>query len=175
MATQSLKKSADTTQKTETEKHVETEGPSKALQEAVEEIRKRAALDAIQKRVAERKTVDEKSTETPVGTSSVPSQQDRSDLEAIRNEYYRTIWKKIGERWTIPENLVKDVQDMETVIVLVIERDGKVQKAWFEKRSGNSLYDQMALRAIKKAVPFPPIPQKLSESTIEIAVRFRPN
>ncbi len=62
--------------------------------------------------------------------------------------------------------------DWEAVIVLVIDNDGTVQKTWFEKRSGNSLYDQMALRAIKKAEPLPPLPKEWSEKTLEIGIRF---
>ena len=33
--------------------------------------------------------------------------------------------------------------NLETTIVVIVERDGKVQKSWFEKRSGNAHYDQM--------------------------------
>jgi TonB family protein len=84
------------------------------------------------------------------------------------------IWAKIKEAWTIPENLLKETVDLETIIVLIIGRDGKIQKWWFEKNSGNALYDQMAMRAIKKAEPLPPIPKEFSENTLEIGIRFIP-
>ncbi len=64
---------------------------------------------------------------------------------------------------------------METVIVLIIEKDGRIQKLWFEKKSGNELYDQMAMRAIKKAEPLPPIPNELNENTLEFGIRFFPD
>jgi len=60
------------------------------------------------------------------------------------------------------------------VIVVVIEKNGKVQKTWFEKKSGNSLYDQMAMRSIRKAEPFPPVPKELEDTPLEIGVRFYP-
>jgi hypothetical protein len=44
--------------------------------------------------------------------------------------------------------------DLETMIVLIIERGGKTQKFRFEKKSGNALYDQSAIRAIKKQNPY---------------------
>ena len=44
--------------------------------------------------------------------------------------------------------------DLETIIVLIIERGGKIQKSRFEKKSGNALYDQSAIRAIKKQNPY---------------------
>ena len=65
--------------------------------------------------------------------------------------------------------------DLETIIVLIIERGGKIKKFWFEKKSGNALYDQSAMRAIKKAEPLPPIPQELSEDILEIGIRFFPD
>ena len=63
---------------------------------------------------------------------------------------------------------------LETIIIIVIERDGKIQKSWFEKRSGNTLYDQSAMRAIKKAGPLPPIPKEFSDNIFEIGIRFYP-
>lgn len=73
------------------------------------------------------------------------------------------------------ENLFKEMVDLETILVVIIERNGKVQKLWFEKKSGNVLYDQSAMRAIKKAEPLPPIPKELSEDTLEIGIRFTPD
>jgi TonB family protein len=98
-----------------------------------------------------------------------------SILEAKLNDYYGMIWARIKKEWTLPENLPKGKIDLEAIIVVIIEKDGKVQKSWFEKRSGNALYDQMAMRAIKKAEPFPPIPKEFSDETFEIGIRFHPD
>ena len=124
------------------------------LQEALEEIRRRAALDEIQKRG----TNDEK-------------------LEPKLMEYNTIIWAKIKESWTIPENLLKEkeMDGLEAIVIIVIEKDGKIQRSWFEKRSGNSLYDQTAMRAIKKAEPFPPIPKEFGKDSLEIGIRFSPD
>lgn len=90
------------------------------------------------------------------------------------NDYYSTIWAMIKKEWSLPENLPKGKSELETVIVVVIEKDGSVQKSWFEKKSGSNLYDQMAMRAIKKAEPFPPIPKELGDSPFELGIRFYP-
>jgi TonB family protein len=95
-------------------------------------------------------------------------------LEAKLSEYYNAIWTKIKEEWTLPETLPQKKTELEAVIVVVIERDGKIQKLWFEKKSGNTLYDQMAMRAIRKAEPLPPIPEEFSDRTLEIGIRFYP-
>ena len=98
-----------------------------------------------------------------------------SFLESKLNDYYSMVWAKIKEEWTLPENFPKGRTDLETIIVVTIERDGKVPKMWYDKRSGNVLYDQMAMRAIKKAIPFDPIPKEFTDNTLEIGFRFHPD
>jgi colicin import membrane protein len=177
----------------------------KSLEEAIEDIDKKAALEEIQKKIARRerseKSAKEESsvarssqgpaaagsgTGTGSGTGSGPvgspsggspwgsSSGGSSALESRLNDYYSTIWAKIKKEWTLPGDLPKGKTNLETVIVVIIERDGKVQKSWFEKRSGNAHYDQMAMRAIKKAEPLPPIPKEFSDETFEIGIRFHP-
>ena len=140
----------------------------KRLQEALDEIRKKAALDEIRKRVARKEREEERST-------AIPSAKTSLEMESKLNEYYSLVWAKIKGAWTIPENLLKEMVDLETIIVLIIEPNGKVQKFWFEKKSGNALYDQSAMRAIKKAEPLPPIPKEWSDDTLEIGIRFFPD
>jgi TonB family protein len=217
-----LKKSSKKVEKPEKESL-----PNKSLEDALSEIRKKAALDKIQKKVAGRgeekastavpkegqpgvdpapgavvssgKTVSVAGSGTGTGTgagtgtgtgtgtatgtgtgtgtgglSGGGSPWGSSLFEAKLNDYYSTIWAKIKKEWSLPENLPKGKIDLETIIVVVIEKDGRVQKSWFEKKSGNTLYDQMAMRAIKKADPFPPIPKELGDSPFEIGFRFYP-
>ena len=142
----------------------------KRLQEALDEVRKKAALDEIRKRVARKEREEERST-------AILSAKTSLEMESKWNEYYSLIWAKVKGAWTIPENLLKEKEmvDLEAIIVLIIERDGKIRKFWFEKKSGNALYDQSAMRAIKKADPLPPIPKELSEDTLEIGIRFFPD
>ncbi len=207
------------------EKPKEEKGPNRSLQEAIEDIHKKVALDAIQKKVAQREAREKSSGEggttarpyqgpiisssgnvpgsgpgtgtgpgggtgtgsgsgtgtgTGVGSGSgsggVPwgSRLGGSSLDSRLSEYYDRIWTKIKEEWTLPQDLPKGKTDFETIIVIIVERDGKIQKSWFEKRSGNSLYDQMAMRAIKKAEPLPPIPKEFGDETFEIGIRFHP-
>jgi len=183
----------------------------KSLEEAIEDIDKKAALEELQKKVARRDKSDKGAKgESPVtrlsqgptasgsgtgtgtrsgsgsGTGSGPagfptggspwgsSTGDSSALESKLNDYYGSIWAKIKKEWTLPGDLPKGKTDLETVIVIIVERDGKVQKSSFEKRSGNVHYDQSAMRAIKKADPLPPIPKEFSDETFEIGIRFHP-
>jgi TonB family protein len=168
------------------------------LQEALEEIRKKAALEQIQKRVAlraksERGTTEESGSSgteagsgsgTGIGSGSVGSPTGGSPwgslsggssaFESRLNDYYNMIWAKIKKEWTLPGDLSEGRTNLETIIVVVIDRSGRIQKSWFEKKSGNSQYDQMAMRAIKKAEPLPAIPKEFSDETFEFGIRFYP-
>jgi TonB family protein len=195
-------------------------GLSKSFQEALEEIRKKAALDKIQKRVARREELEkgqmeEQSTTSPSQGPIVSSPRDlpgsgsgvgtgtgsgtgtgygtgtgtggsptgspwgspfggSSALQSKLDEYYSTIWERIKKEWTLPGDLPKGKATLETIIIIVVERGGKIQKSWFEKKSGNPLYDQMAMRAIKKSDPLPPLPKEFSDNTFEVGIRFHP-
>ena len=111
----------------------------------------------------------------PIGGVPWGSPQGSSAWNSKLDDYYNMIWEKIKKEWTLPEDLPKGKTDLEAVIIVIIERNGKIQKSWFEKKSGNALYDQMAMRAIKKAEPLPPIPKEFSEDTFEIGIRFHPD
>jgi TonB family protein len=141
------------------------------LHEALEEVRKKIALDQIQKRVAKRETPPP----TPLSTPAPPPSLSPSLMELKLNEYYGQLWAKIKASWTIPENLLKEKVDLEAIIVIIIEKNGKVRKSWFEEKSGNEIYDQMAMRAILKAEPLPPIPKELNRDVLEIGIRFYPD
>jgi TonB family protein len=156
------------------EKPEEKKADLKQLHDALEEIRKKAALDEIQKKIARRERV-ERGPAVPSPAPVISSTKPSVNTESKLNQYYSLIWGKIKEAWTIPKNVLEERVDLETIIVLIIEKNGKVRKIWFEKKSGNDLYDQTALRAIKKADPLPPIPDELREESLEIGIRFSPD
>jgi TonB family protein len=178
----------------------------KNLHEELENIRMKAALEEIKKKVGRRETLEKEQikegsaasssqgaiasgsrTGTGSGTGTGPagsptggspwgsSSGGSSALESRLSDYYDSIWEKIKKEWTLPENLPKGRTTLETTIVIVIDREGKIQKSWFERKSGNTLFDQRAMRAIKKAEPLPPIPKEFSDNTLEMGFRFHPD
>jgi TonB family protein len=60
----------------------------------------------------------------------------------------------------------------ETVISVTINRDGTVSDYNVEKSSGNSYFDQTAIRAIKRASPLPPFPPSWLQKSINIGIKF---
>jgi len=88
--------------------------------------------------------------------------------------YYMLIWQRIRNAWVQPESL-KGKKDLETVIAIQIARDGQIVDMQFEKESGNLDLDNSALRAIKKASPFPPLPPDFEKDTFDVGVSFSPS
>jgi TonB family protein len=108
---------------------------------------------------------DGEASGSPGGRSS------REDM--VFRLYLPQIWKSITQQWTLPETL-KGSTGLEATLILVVRRDGKILSHRFEKKSGNELYDQSLVRAIRKADPLPPFPDAYPADREEIGVRFRP-
>jgi TonB family protein len=81
--------------------------------------------------------------------------------------YLRVIHQKISERWD-----GRALAGRQPVAVFEIGRDGQVSRLAIETSSGNSLYDQAALRAIAEANPFPPLPVDFKEPLLRVHLGF---
>jgi colicin import membrane protein len=85
--------------------------------------------------------------------------------------YYSLVWSKVRQNWALPEGILHD-DNLVAVIGAKILRNGNVAEIDFEKKSGNRYFDESAVKAIRKAAPFPPLPEWFKESYIEVGVRF---
>jgi colicin import membrane protein len=85
--------------------------------------------------------------------------------------YYSLIWSKVKQEWALPEGILHD-DNLVAVIDAKILRNGNVDDVSFEKRSGNKYFDESAIKAIRKASPFPPLPEWIKDNYIEVGVRF---
>jgi len=82
------------------------------------------------------------------------------------DSYYAKVTQQIWQEWVYPDTGDKN---LETVIAVKIAKDGSVTVRGIEKKSGNTLFDRSALRAIAKASPVSPPPYEM-----EIGMRFYP-
>jgi TonB family protein len=80
--------------------------------------------------------------------------------------YLSRVKAKIAERWA-----GKALPGQQPVAVFEITREGQISRLAIEKSSGNTDYDQAALRAITEANPFPPLPAGLA-ATLPITLDF---
>jgi colicin import membrane protein len=131
------------------------------IEKAMDEIRKRAAAADVGKRPQAKA-----SPENPAGSAPQPG---AAEMNAQMRAYYAMIWSRIKGRWVLAQS-TQEV--LETVIDVTILRSGAVTDLNYEKRSGNPYFDESALRAIRKASPFPPLPAGIGEGSIEVGIRF---
>jgi len=82
------------------------------------------------------------------------------------DSYYAKITQQIWQEWVFPDTGDKN---LEAVIAVKIAKDGSLTIQGVEKKSGNTLFDRSALRAIAKASPVAPPPYEM-----EIGMRFYP-
>jgi colicin import membrane protein len=81
--------------------------------------------------------------------------------------YLSRVQAKVTEKW-----VGKALPGQQPVAVFDISREGQVSRIAIEKSSGNSYYDQAALRAITEANPFPPLPAEFPGQTLRVHLGF---
>ena len=103
--------------------------------------------------------------------SGATIQKRNAEMSMNMRVYYSTIWSMIKGKWALPRGIVPN-DNIEAVLSAKILKNGVVADLSFEKRSGNRYFDESAMRAIKKASPFPPLPEWIKTKSIEVGLRF---
>ncbi len=156
----------------------------KSLDNALAMIRKEVQADDDYKKTLEKikKKVVKERPEPAVkktrrkATGDVAMSSLTRDMLKIKNkEYYGVIEKKIKDAWVIPSDIAKEKKKgVETVVYIWLEKNGKLSKVEVTKKSGYDHYDDSAVRAIRKAQPFPKLPKSMSRDILRIPIIFEP-
>ena len=96
----------------------------------------------------------------------------QGNAASLMSEYYAQIWSKVRQNWALPQSILAD-RNLEAILDVRVLRSGEVADIRFEKRSGNSYFDQSAYRAIRKSDPLPPLPSWIQDSSVDLGIRFR--
>jgi TolA protein len=65
-----------------------------------------------------------------------------------------------------------NMQRLKAVIIVRIQADGSISASWFEKESGDRLFDQSAMSAVTSSSPLPALPP--GQEKVEIGITFTP-
>ena len=65
-----------------------------------------------------------------------------------------------------------NMQNLKAVIIVRIMPDGSISASWFEKESGDRLFDQSAMSAVTRSSPLPELPP--GQEKLEIGITFTP-
>jgi colicin import membrane protein len=154
-----------------TKKRAEQARRKRAIAEA-----KRAELEA--RRAAARARQELASV---IRTTGVPASGGRSSgsssgrkvSSVVLNQYLSTLYDRVHSYWVLPEMRTWD-RGLETVVVLVIRRDGSVADMQVERKSRDPFFDRFVLKTLQNASPMPPFPALMSQASIEVGLRFKP-
>lgn len=106
------------------------------------------------------------------GSEAAGGQQQRAQTTGApggsgADTYISKITQEIHDNWGWPSSAARS--GLEAIISISIDKDGSIKIIGVEKRSGNRLFDNFALDALRKASPVTPPPYSM-----EIGIRFYP-
>jgi TonB family protein len=83
--------------------------------------------------------------------------------------YLKAIADRLDKQWRPPQEYAPDTACQ---VTFVIDRAGQVSGAQVTKVSGDSLFDQLALRAVLYSNPLPPLPNGFPDDQLKVHMKF---
>jgi TonB family protein len=83
--------------------------------------------------------------------------------------YLKAIADKLDKQWHPPQEFQSDTV---CTVAFTIHRDGQVSGQFVEKNSGDTFFDQLAVRAVLYANPLPPLPAGFPDETLKVHMKF---
>jgi len=83
--------------------------------------------------------------------------------------YLKAIADRLDKQWHPPQEFAPDTLCQ---VTFVISRGGDVSGSKISKSSGDSLFDQLALRAVLYSNPLPPLPNGFPDETLKVHMKF---
>jgi colicin import membrane protein len=109
------------------------------------------------------------SLESRFGGSTIRDGTGQS-VEGIPMQIYKMeVENRIYSNWAEPEG-----KELKASFWITVRRDGTILETKIKSRSGDALFDESALKAIKRSDPLPPFPEIFKKSYAEIEIIFNP-
>jgi periplasmic protein TonB len=83
--------------------------------------------------------------------------------------YLKAIADRLDKQWKPPESFEADTVCQ---VTFIIDRAGQVSGSKISKTSRDSLFDELALRAVLYSNPMPPLPNAFPEDTLKVHMKF---
>ena len=83
--------------------------------------------------------------------------------------YLKAIADRLDKQWRPPQEFEPDTVCQ---ITFVIDRSGQISESKVSKSSGDTLFDQLALRAVLYANPLVPLPNGFPDDTLKVHMKF---
>jgi TonB family protein len=134
--------------------------------ELVQQRATKAQQEAAARRVA---TLRERLTQAAAPASTTEM---ATSMQRIRLQWYQErIRERIIAAWILP--LPRgDTHDLQATALMRVGRDGQVEHLQLVRPSGNPLFDESLLGAIKHAAPWPELPADYAGEFLEVEMHF---
>ncbi len=86
--------------------------------------------------------------------------------------YFTHIKRKIELVWEYPQVAANLGEEGRLTLKFTILKDGRLAGVWLVQSSGYRLLDEEAIRAVREAAPFNPIPERLKKDHLNIMANF---
>lgn len=126
------------------------------------------AVDQLKEMLRETSTIPNESSQTSSGATQAPRGTSKNVVE---NQYYASIHNALQPHWKLPEHKSWN-PELSATIVITISKNGRITDRFFERRSGDKVFDQFILKALNDGAPLKPIPGALGKSSLEMGLRF---
>lgn len=113
------------------------------------------------------KVEKKKAPEPPAGKSISLETPD-----PVYRPYFTALTRAIENFWTEPVRDRKDPSQGSVVITFTLGADGELKAVSVERSSGVQGMDLAAVRAVKKAAPFPEIPSEIATGELTVTALF---
>jgi colicin import membrane protein len=152
------------------------ESAIKRVEKRVEESKadsKQEALDQIRAELKERESQAAADDSDATANASMLSGEGKptSDIQRI---YQAEVAYNIQKNWAFSDQLAGGEKNLYNEVVIVIQRSGTIEDIWFDRRSGNSYFDESTRKALLKSSPLPPIPDGIKGTSLTLGFRFIP-
>lgn len=149
------------------EKKIETSRPN-SIAEAIDRLKNKVAIGR-----------QEPQTGTGVTSPSTGVQGSYGAVGkrelGLMDIYRAQISYSIEKNWAFSKQLAEGRTDLAAVVVIRIMRNGEIKDVWFEKKSGNTYFDESAHKAVMKSDPLPMLPKGYLRPYYNLGLIFTPS
>ncbi len=93
---------------------------------------------------------------------------------AAIKQYAASLNGRISNRWRIPE-ILKKKSHLKAVVALTIRRDGSIKDMRIERKSGDNVFDQSVIKALRNSAPLPGFSALIDKPILEFDLNFTPD
>lgn len=159
---------------------------SKTVKSAISRIEKKVeksrpdqitqAIERLKQKIDQTEDVDSRKYKDLRGLGVQDGSGDSSKKVLELIDIYRVeIAYQVQKNWAFSDQLAGGIKDLEAWVAIKIIPSGEIKDIWFDKRSGNSYFDEAAEKAILKSNPLPPFPKGYMRSFYVVGFHFTPS